>query len=194
MSDNPPGSAGGKNDGAFGIIKGQGAGGTVDAAKGKVMIGSMDDKGKTKVEAQFNPKELEIARSVPWSKTNEANKSNAKSQQGQGIHLEFTGAEGRSMSLELLFDEVETKDGSVAKNVSALETLASVREPGVPKEDFKRPHKCMVVWGDVVKMSCVIESLSVKYTMFSTEGKPLRATAIVKLKEADDVTVQKKKK
>ena len=35
---------------------------------------------------------------------------------------------------------------------------------------------------------CVIESLSTKYTMFSDQGVPLRATCTVKLKEADTVT------
>jgi hypothetical protein len=42
----------------------------------------------------------------------------------------------------------------------------------------------------VPTFKCVIESLSVKYTMFSDQGVPLRATCTVKLKEADTVTGQ----
>ncbi|HEY5925083.1 MAG TPA: hypothetical protein VIV11_25550 [Kofleriaceae bacterium] len=172
---------------------GKGAEKNVD---GKVLIGSLDEPNDPNlfVEAQYNPKELEIAKSVPWSKVNEANKSNQKSDQSQGVHMEFTGAEGRSISLELLFDSYETKDDRVSKSVAALEKLASVRKPGNSKEEFKRPHRCLVVWGSAVKMSCVIDSLSVKYTMFSPEGKPLRATCVLKLKEADVVSTAKKKK
>jgi hypothetical protein len=162
----------------------------------KISIGSLD--GGPKVEAQYNPKELEISKTVPWSKVNEANKSNGKSTQDQGIHLEFTGAEGRSISVELLFDGYELKAGGrgvdVAACVADLETLASVRVPGSKKEDERRPHRCVVTWGKALnEFRCVIESLSTKYTMFSPEGVPLRATCVVKLKEADVVSMAKKK-
>jgi hypothetical protein len=178
----------------FMAIKGKGKGAeTENGVDGKVRIGSKDDV-KLVVEAQFNPKELEVSKSVPWSKVNEANKSNQKSDQGQGIHLEFTGAEGRSLSLELLFDAYEEKDGTVAGPIATLEKLASVRKPDSKKEDEKRPHRCLVVWGSVIKMECVIENLAVKYTMFSPDGRPLRATATVKLKEANSVSAAKKKK
>ena len=161
----------------------------------KVIIGSLD--GGPSVEAQFNPKELEVTRSVPWSKTNEANKSNSKQKQTQGIHLEFTGAEGRSLTLELLFDGYEPTGGrsvDVVQKIKDLETLASVREPGSKKEELKRPHRCVLVWGSVLpRFNCVIESLATKYTMFSPAGVPLRATCTVKLKEADVVSTAKKK-
>jgi hypothetical protein len=159
----------------------------------KISIGSLD--GGPKVYAQYNPKELEISKTVPWSKVNEANKSNGKSTQDQGIHLEFTGAEGRSISVELLFDGYEADRGvDVAQCVSDLETLASVRVPGSQKEDERRPHRCVVTWGGVLTdFRCVIESLSTKYTMFSSDGKPLRATGVVKLKEADVVSMATKK-
>ena len=159
--------------------------------KGKITIASLD--GGPKVKAQYNPKELQIDKTVPWSKVNEANKSNGKSTQAQGIHLEFTGAEGRSLSVEMLFDGYEG-EVSVAKAVADLETLASVRVPGSKKEDERRPHRCIAEWGTVLQgFRCVIESLSTKYTMFDENGNPLRATCTVKLKEADVVSMAKKK-
>jgi hypothetical protein len=46
----------------------------------------------------------------------------------------------------------------------------------------------VVSWGGALpKFECVIESLSTKYTMFSSEGMLLRATCTVKLKEAHAV-------
>src|SRR5258708_3498590 len=138
-----------------------------EEAKAKLTIKSLD--GGPTVEAQYNPKELQVDKSIPWSKKNQANQSNER-----GIHLEFTGAEGRSMTVELLFDGVEKDGGShtktfdfVEEKVSDLEELASVIDASSPDENLRRPHRCLVVWGDggMPSFRCVIESLSTKYTM-----------------------------
>jgi hypothetical protein len=167
------------------------------SGRGKVSIGSMD--GGPTVHAHYNPKELQIDKAVPWSKVNEANQSNSLGGLfggggggGEGIHLEFTGAEGRTVTLELLFDGYEQGGVNVGQCVRNLETLASVIRPGSMREDDRRPHRCIVVWGEVLDgFKCVIESLSTKYTMFSESGEPLRATCTVKLKEADIVSGKK---
>ena len=131
----------------------------------------------------YNPKELQIDKTVPWQKTSQTNKANSN-----GINLEFTGADGRSMSVELLFDGYEAGQ-SIAGNVDKLNTMASVWKPDSEKEEERRPHLCIVNWGSTVSgFKCVIESVSTKYTMFSDAGVPLRATCTVKLKEADSVT------
>jgi phage protein U len=150
---------------------------------GAIWIGSTDDD--TTVKAQYNPKELQIDRNVPWQKKNQANQANPT-----GLHLEFTGAEGRTMSVELLFDEYETgASGKVVQAIKDLNWMASVLNSTSTKEDQRRPHLCLATWGTTVKgFKCVIESLSTKYTMFSADGAPLRATCTVKLKEADVVS------
>lgn len=164
------------------------------AKAGIVTIGSLDDS--TTVVAQYNPKELQIDQTVPWQKNSQPNNS-----PDAGIQLEFTGAEGRSMSLELLFDGYETGDGALAgqpgmtvsKAIANLNKLASPRTPGSSDENERRPHHCVVVWGSTVpdkSFQCVIESLSVKYTMFSAQGDPLRATCTVKVKEANSVRMK----
>jgi phage protein U len=153
----------------------------------KIEIGSVDrPTPEYTVKAQFNPKELQVDKSVPWQKVNQANQSNK-----QGIHLEFTGAEGRSMTVELLFDAYEDKNGSVLGQVQTLEKLASVIDPTSTKENDRRPHRCVAKWGSTLTaFRCVIESLSTKYTMFTDDGTPVRATCTVKLKEADIVSAK----
>ncbi len=150
----------------------------------KISIGSLDEPGIS-VEAQYNPKELQIDKSVPWQKHNKAN--------ANGLQLEFTGAEGRTMSVDLLFDGYEEKE-SVQGKVATLERLATVRDAQSTEDDKRRPHHCVVVWGTVMgggdnKFKCVIEQISTKYTMFSQEGIPLRATVTLKLKEADRLSM-----
>jgi hypothetical protein len=152
----------------------------------KISIASTD-AGYTglMVEAQYNPKELQIDKSVPWQKNPQANKSPEK-----GIQLEFTGAEGRTMSVELLFDGYEDNK-PIADKVEILNTLASPLVAGDLDENKRRPHLCVVAWGAFPGFRCVIESLSTKYTMFSPAGVPLRATCTVKLKEANVVAMAK---
>jgi phage protein U len=66
--------------------------------------------------------------------------------------------------------------------------MASVWIPSSADENKRRPHLCVATWGKTVQdFTCVIESISTKYTMFSEDGIPLRATCTVKLKEADVV-------
>lgn len=169
----------------------------------KVWIGSVDAKdkdgigGETSICAQYNPGTLEVSQNVPWKKPDAATGSGgggsgppppATSQEDKNyMVLEFTGAEGRTLSLELLFDGVED-NRDVSDQVRVLNTLASVRDHGSSDEKMRRPHHCVVVWPNVLpRFTCVIEGLTTKYTMFAPNGTPLRATCTVKLKEAHGV-------
>ncbi|HTJ41607.1 MAG TPA: hypothetical protein VL463_05900 [Kofleriaceae bacterium] len=150
----------------------------------KIVIGSLDDPGKG-VEAQYNPRELTIDKSVPWTphKVTKANEHD----------LEFTGGDPRSMSLELTFDGFESGQ-SVEQAVLDLVELATVRDPNARDEDHLRPHLVAVVWGQrLERFRGVIESLSTKYTMFLPDGTPARATCTVKIKEANNPGVAKQR-
>lgn len=166
----------------------------------KLTIGSLDEP-KITVEAQYNPQELQVDQNVPWKKPDAANQTGSQKQPTGGddpIALEFTGAEGRTMTVELLFDGAEiggTRVVDVAAKVAVLETLARVRQPTSKDEKLRRPHQCVVSWGakGLPSFQCVIESLSTKYMMFMSDGTPLRAKCTVKLKEAHAVEKKPKK-
>jgi hypothetical protein len=150
-------------------------------------IGSIDEPS-VQCKAQYNPKEVQIDLAAAWGK--HANEGQSKAQQ-----LEFTGQEGRTMAIELFFDDSENIGTSVVTNLAVLEKLAKVRDASSSVEAMRRPHHCTVVWGGWLKdkaFQCVIESVSVKYTMFKADGTPIRATANVKLKEATGVSLAKK--
>ncbi len=170
-------------------------------ATAKLTLGSVDipNDPNYQVTAQYNPKELQIDKNVPWQKHNQANKTGGQKKPDEKgkVHLEFTGAEGRSLQIELLFDQYELKDRpggtpTVAALIGTLETLATVRDATSANEDMRRPHLCILTWGaqnGMPSFRCVIESLSTKYNVFDRDGTPLRATCTVKLKEADILSV-----
>ncbi len=144
-------------------------------ATARLSIGSCD-VDSLHVEAQYNPKELQIDRTIQWSAVKQANQATPARGDGAahaGIHLEFTGAEGRSLSVELLFDGYEDGDPRIVTDaIDRLETMASVRDPRSRDENQRRPHLCVVSWGQrgLPKFRCVIESLSTKYMMFGDDG------------------------
>jgi hypothetical protein len=155
----------------------------------KLKIISLEDPLVT-VIAHFNPKEVSVDRAVPWQKQKKKGPAD----------LEFTGGEPKTMSFELLFDGFESNT-SVQTEIAKLHQLTDV----VPA--LRRPPKVKVVWGTpkdsagrgdesvgggIPSFQAVIESVAVKYTMFTPDGTVVRATATVKFKEAADLKVGKK--
>lgn len=148
--------------------------------KAKLKIVSMDETSLS-VEATYNPKEVSVDKSVPWSKHKDSKSDNP--------HLEFTGAEPMSMSFEMLFDGAEKGDaGNIQPEVDKLLTMARI------KADKKRPHQVRVLWGTnkLPEFIGVIESVGTKYQMFTSEGTPVRATCNIKLKQASELSFKKK--
>lgn len=140
------------------------------------------DSPEIEVVAQFNPKEIGIDKSVPWSKH-----GNAKS---DAPELEFTNGENRSMSLELFFDGFEQQK-SVLPEVEKLHSMSKIRE-GVSKESEKHPPLVLLAWGpNFPRFTGVIESLNTKYTMFLEDGTPVRATCTLKIKETSGISEEK---
>lgn len=146
----------------------------------KLTIVTVDGDGEQiAVTAQFNPKELGIDKSVPWNKH--------KNPKGDIPMLEFTNAENRNMTLELFFDATEprTPPVNVDVEITKLHNMTLIRTD-TDDPSKQHPPRVIVTWGFGQVFKGVIESLSVKYTMFSTAGQPIRATCSLKVKEVDE--------
>jgi len=138
----------------------------------KLRITALDGEHQGEVlDAQFNPKEIEVDRTIPWLH--------------QGPALLFLGTEPAQMSFELLFDGVE-QSKSVQPQLDRLHLLSSV------DRTLHHPPRVKVALGSAAgampTLDGVIEAVSVRYLTFASNGVPLRATATVKLKEAVDLS------
>jgi hypothetical protein len=142
----------------------------------KCVIRNLDTN--TEVSAYFNPKELSIDKKVPWNKH--------KSTKANNPVLEFTDAEPKDLSVELLFDGYEKKTDVYETYVKKLEEFTKIIDAK------KRPPMVIFLWGKFPSFMGVIESLQTKYTMFLANGKPVRATVTLKIKQADKLTVGSK--
>ncbi|MEZ4401724.1 MAG: hypothetical protein R3B06_16980 [Kofleriaceae bacterium] len=149
---------------------------------GKLTIMSLDGVGGP-IIAQYNPKELAMDKSVPWQKSPTAS--------GDTPELQFTSAEGRSLSFELFFNGYEDHKNVHTTYIEPLLVLTKVMDPSGP-EDKRRPPRVQIRWAGFI-FEGVIESVSTKYTMFLPDGSPCRCTASVKCKEASRATGGKAK-
>jgi Contractile injection system tube protein len=137
----------------------------------KLRITALEGRHQAEVfEAQFNPKEIGVDRTIPWL------------YHRPGV-LQYLGFEPARISFELLFDGVE-QSKSVQPRLDTLHRLSSV------DDNLHSPPRVKVAWGSAAgampTFDGVIEAVSVHYLKFAGNGVPLRATATVKLIEAVD--------
>lgn len=142
----------------------------------KAVIENMDKQ--TKIEVLFNPKEYVIEKSTPW-----------KEKEVKGMDspdVEFTIGQRKRLSMELFFDTSDDKT-DVRDYTDKIEELMMV------DADTHVPPILMFSWGSL-DFKCVLEDLSQRFTMFDSDGKPLRAILKVLFKEYFPSADQMKKK
>jgi hypothetical protein len=124
------------------------------------------DKQST-LEALFNPKEYSVQKSVQW----EPHKAPGLDSPEQ----EFTSGNPAILSVELFFDTYEDKK-------SVKEFTDQLMEMALVDADKHRPPAIQFTWGDFT-FEGYVENLTLRYTMFLSDGKPCRATANLSIKE-----------
>lgn len=128
------------------------------------------------INALFNPKLLSFSRSVGWKVQGAAQRDSPE--------LQFTNADPQTLSLDLFFDTYDTakvrKDDVREKYLKKLLHLTTVETHG----DKHRPPVCRLRWGAAgCLFQGVLEKLDQKFTMFSEDGTPVRATVTCGFKE-----------
>src|SRR6478672_2963829 len=112
-----------------------------------------------KIDFQFNPKELTIAKTVKWdSKPTTGAKSAAPP--------EFKGPEPGKLTLEMFFDATAKHDGSVVEAVEKLFSCCIATEK-THANDKPMPPLVVFKWGAITSFPSYVTSVSVKYTLFS---------------------------
>jgi nucleoid-associated protein YgaU len=139
--------------------------------------GTRDAPGPTsgRIEFQFNPKELTLTKTAKWKRDAErgAKKSGAP---------QFLGAEPAKLSLEMFLDASRKMDDSVVRRVEQLFSCC------VPTETTRAQQKAsppwvVFHWGALTGFPAHLTSVSVKYTLFTPAGLPVRAVCTIALEE-----------
>ncbi|MFH5833421.1 LysM peptidoglycan-binding domain-containing protein [Halalkalibaculum sp. DA3122] len=132
-------------------------------------------KIKSFKDAEYNQEDDEF--SVTYNPQEYSVKYEIESDSSQGIGTTGTAhtfKKIRPQDLTLDF----TLDGTGVTTGEKVDVPDKIREFLTVTYEFKgdehRPRYLMVLWGTLI-FKCILKSSSVKYTMFSNDGKPLRA-------------------
>jgi nucleoid-associated protein YgaU len=144
------------------------------SSSGGAAGGSASVNGKSKIDFQFNPKEYSIKKSANWSRSDSPGAKKT-------APPEFRGAGPSSMSLELFLDGTATNEdvsGDVDTLFACLQPLPQAVSSNKPSPPFVQ-----FGWGGKVHFVAFMKSVSAKYTLFKSDGIPLRAICTVELEE-----------
>lgn len=147
----------------------KGAGATLGASKGTIAF-------------QFNPNELTVKKAAKWN--SEPSRGSKKA-----APPEFQGPEPGKLSLEMFFDATGAMDDSVVKSVQALFECCAPTDHSMGKN---KPVPPLVVfhWGALDFFPSFITAVTAKYSLFTAEGTPVRATCTVDLQEMPSLTAK----
>jgi len=127
-----------------------------------------------KIDCWFNPTDYSISRSNQWNVEPVVGKEEPK--------VEFTGAGQTQLQLSLMFDDSEAENGDVRKITDPLFAAMEVdSELGGGGKNSGRPPKIEFGWGKTTTFKAVCTQLSINFTLFESNGTPIRAEATMTL-------------
>src|SRR5215213_7526920 len=147
------------------------------------------DKAGQKAEAKkfavlFNPNTYSISKSVKWNSPGAEDKgAEAANMNLNAPTLSYGGGTSRTLTLELFYDVTETGDDV------RVETNKIVKLTLIDRE-LKRPPAVSINWGapppgeeSDFPFNGVVSQLTQRFTMFRSDGRPVRATLTVQFTE-----------
>jgi nucleoid-associated protein YgaU len=134
------------------------------------------------VKFQFNPSTLALSKNTEWRRS-------PSRMADETSTAEFVGSGPRSLSVDVFLDATATHDNSVETRVEQLlvacvptQRSLAAKKPASPWVRFE--------WGTskTTSFDGVLTNLSVDYSLFDVDGRPLRATCSLSIEEAGDDT------
>jgi hypothetical protein len=143
------------------------------------------DTGAEVVECHFNPNDYTVTRNNKWE---------AKQTSGSGLpNTTFGGMGARTLQMNLVFDTYGT-DNDVSTATEKLAGLMEVPNVKSPSGRAARPPHVEFGWGKFRSFRAVITQMSQKFTLFTADGIPVRATVQVTLQEVPREAAKKQGK
>lgn len=117
-------------------------------------------------EVQYNPDNLNLG----YGQKIASNKEVGKSENTQAI----TGKEDDSISFNLLFDTSMSKNNQ-GNYISVKAAYINNLQKLIKTSDSENEIICKITWGSIISFVGILNNMKVNYTMFSSNGIPLRA-------------------
>jgi hypothetical protein len=155
----------------------------------KLEITPLSPSKLAKIAVMFNPNAYSITKTVRWDPPTPPTRTPGEQSLPTQMKLNaptltFGGGGSRQLTLELFFDVTEPVLGErdVREETSKIVELTRI------ERKLDRPPTCAVSWGSAPNdldfpFTGVVSNLQQRFTLFSSEGKPVRATLTVTFTE-----------
>ncbi len=127
----------------------------------------------------FNPKEYDLNKTVTWD-TSKAFTDAPKP--------EFKAPQAQTLKVTLQFDTYEERVSVRDKYIRRIEKLANMSGTATDAKDAKNhaPPELRFVWG-AMSFRGVIQTMAQKYTMFLSDGTPVRCDVDITMMNVEDL-------
>jgi hypothetical protein len=134
----------------------------------------------TKIPCLFNPESISVSRGNKWDGPEKPGKSVPQ--------LAYMGASSATMNLSLTFDSTDT-GRAVTSYTDKVMKLLDI-DPNISGSDpdtaNARPPTVSFHWGDLHSFPAVINSATLSFTYFASNGTPLRANIDLSMTQFKD--------
>jgi nucleoid-associated protein YgaU len=153
----------------------------------KLKIKPLPPSRLAEITVLFNPNAYSVTKPVTWSSTPSSTERSAQTERKKNAPtLTFGGGGSRQITLELFFDVTEPIDDEEIADVRELtnEVVALTRI----ERDLGSPPVCEISWGNAPTGSDfpfvgVVNNLTQRFTLFRSDGSPVRANLTVAFTE-----------
>ncbi|RDE52203.1 MAG: LysM peptidoglycan-binding domain-containing protein [Candidatus Accumulibacter meliphilus] len=158
----------------------------------KIEVTPLDNRGGRvegkKFKVLFNPNSYSITKTVAWNSIGSSGPAITRTNgKVNAPTLFFAGGGSRLLNLELFYDVTEPVN-DVASDDVRKETNKVVELTRIQK-DLQRPPAVEIAWGAApparsdFPFTGVVSNLVQRFTLFSSDGRPLRATLTITVTE-----------
>jgi nucleoid-associated protein YgaU len=153
----------------------------------KLKIKPLPPSKLAEITVLFNPNSYSVTKSVTWSPTSSSNERNAQTERKKNAPtLTFGGGGSRTLTLELFFDVTEPIDDQQVEDVR--EKTNRIVELTRIERDLDRPPACEIFWGSApvgsdFPFTGVVNQLTQRFTLFRSNGMPVRANLTIAFTE-----------
>lgn len=151
-----------------------GSGTSSKEKKAHIIVLNLQGKKKDVIPVCFNPADYSLDKSNQYQDTSIPGLQSPVTQ--------FVSGGAQTLTLELFFDTYE-KQKDVREYTKKIDALVNI-DP-----DIHAPPVCKFVWGGL-EFKAVVEKVTKKFTMFLSDGIPVRATLNLTFKEYKTVEEQ----
>ena len=139
------------------------------------------DSNELDFQFMFNPDKVQFKEAVKVGESESARTDSGRPK------VSFEYPKARTLRLKkVMFDTYESGEDIMATYIDPLRQSVQFQGYSTGDSYLPRPPIYKFIWGDKDYITCFVEKLNYKLTMFLADGTPVRAEVNLNLKEVDD--------